>query len=311
MKLTYVHPTTKKPLNAEDLKQIYLSLENCYDFSLTNKHLSTKNNYNEFYNKNSVLILTRSKIEKHWSDKTIPWRVTMLKSIGDLNDKKILLLGNGESYKEYYFLLKGAKVVYTDLSIVAVAKAKNIFEKSELFNQFKDKIAFCSVDATAMPFQNNEFDLIYGTKFVGFLNNLDEFFKEVYRCLNNNGLCRFGDDAFAPVWEYVRKQTNKYNWRGKKQNDISIVRKQSTFGIRKDLVLETFNKYKFKEYIYIQEYFFLRVLQLLWGKIFGFSEKRLLYAKPLFLLGKGADKMFSFCKWIQKNSLALTWGFTK
>jgi SAM-dependent methyltransferase len=118
-------------------------------------------------------------------------------------------LGNGASYRELYFLLLGAYVVFTDLSIVAAREAHSTFRQSELWKEYHDQIEFHAVDAMHLPFRNETFDVIYGVKFVGFVPDLARFFFEVHRCLKLGGRCRFSDDAFAPAWEATKATLKK------------------------------------------------------------------------------------------------------
>ena len=126
---------------------------------------------------------------------------------GEIGDKKILLVGNGESYDEFYFLMLGAKIVLTDLSIEAVKHMRKEFAASNLYEAYCDKIEFHAVDASNLPFQDGEFDIIYGSAFTHHLEHLDPFISEVCRCLKIGGICRFIDEADSPLWRSLLKGT--------------------------------------------------------------------------------------------------------
>lgn len=122
-----------------------------------------------------------------------PWRRTLLESIGDLSGKKILLLGNGDSSKEIYFLLLEAKVVFSDFSIEAVRRKKQEVELADFHWNGAADIEFHAIDALHLPFPDNTFEIIYGFAFVHHLDDLDQYFKELHRVLKPSGICRFID----------------------------------------------------------------------------------------------------------------------
>ena len=190
MQETFVHPYTKNILNKDSAGNLFYQngsrsdtfkcYDGCYDFSVADPHAKeARNAYDELYSRGNTARLTLTAITEAWRDKTIPWRRTMLESLGPLAGRRILLLGNGKSYIEFYFLHLGANVVFTDLSLVAARRAKEVFRGSELFEKHHYQIEFHAVDAVHLPFPDQSFDIIYGTKFVGFLGDLQPFFLEV------------------------------------------------------------------------------------------------------------------------------------
>ena len=111
--------------NNGDRKVWYKSYEGCYDLVVADQETQKeRDHYDKEYLQKQIEELTPSGVKSEWFDEMTPWRRTLLESLGDLSGKQILLLGNGESSKEIYFLLLDANVVFTDLSIEAVVRKK-------------------------------------------------------------------------------------------------------------------------------------------------------------------------------------------
>jgi SAM-dependent methyltransferase len=323
----FVHPYTKSPLKKDsdgnlyslesNSRDIYKFYDGCFDFAATNPGMDkTRKAYDECYAKEQKSVLTLSEVTKPWFDVTIPWRKTMLQHLGPLSGRNVLLLGSGSSYKEFYFLHLGANVVFTDLSIIAVRNARSMFLNSELSEKHRDKIEFHAVDAMHLPFPNESFDVIYGAKFVGFLNNPSYFFSEVKRCLKPGGICRFVDDAYSPLWNAIRHSTvvplKTRMW--EKMSSLSRIRSGSpsnSFGFKEESLIGFLKQFGFARMLIIREYFFLRITQLLWQKLVRSNPKRCGYAKPIYLIMKWIDNRFTNTTWMKRNAMALTWGFDK
>lgn len=326
----FVHPYTKKMLKKDskgnlfcmegNRRDVYKCYGDCYDFSVTNPNVSeARDAYDERYAlRQQTSELTLTAVTNPWVDDTVPQRRTMLKTLGSLSGRRVLLLGNGASYKEFYFLHLGARVVFTDLSIVAARRAKSAFRRSALWKMYGEQIEFHAVDAMHLPFPDESFDVIYGTKFVGFLDSLPDFFSEVSRCLKPGGMCRFGDDAYSPVWEAIRRtlmQPIKARFLWKSMSSLDRIRSGGSpfgpFGFKEELFTPFIKRFGFTKLVFIREYFFLRVAQLCWGKLVRWKAKRLRYARPLFIVMKWIDDRLTHTMWMRHNSLSLTWGFDK
>ncbi|MGA2279042.1 MAG: class I SAM-dependent methyltransferase [Verrucomicrobiota bacterium] len=320
---TFVHPYTKTILSKDfegnlfcqegsrlDLFKCY---DGCYDFSVANPNVKeARNAYDELYARGNTPGLTLAAVTEPWLDETVPWRRTMLDNLGSLAGRQVLLLGNGKSYIEFYFLHLGARVVFTDLSLVAARLARDVFRRSEFFEKHRGQIEFHAVDAMHLPFPDQTFDIIYGTKFVGFLGNLEEFFLEVKRCLKPGGKCRFCDDAYSPAWEALKRTlVHPIKARRKSTSSLAKVRSDSTFGFKEESLVPFVAQCGFCRLVFLPEHFFLRVAQLCWATLLGWDPKRERYARPLFLAMKWIDNRLAKKMWMQRNRLALTWGFDK
>jgi ubiquinone/menaquinone biosynthesis C-methylase UbiE len=293
---------------------LYKCYDGCFDFVVENNVSKTAREvYDDTYSKTDISNLTLAGIAQEWTDATVPWRKTMIDSLGKLSGKRILLLGNGVSFKEFHFLQLGASVVFTDLSLAAVRRARNLFRQSELWDKYQDAIEFHAVDAMHLPFEDGAFDVIYGAKFVGFLADPSQFFTEVSRCLNSNGICRFADDAVSPVWDFAKRKFVRSIQKCVFRSPTSLdhLRSGGDGGFRENEVLRLFEKGGFKKMLFVREYFFLRIVQLCYGKLVGWNPKYLRLARPLYFTLKWVDKRLNRTNWMKINQLALTWGFDK
>ena len=323
MQALFVHPYTKNFLEKDaegnlfcrkdDRCDIYRCCDGCYDFTTENPNVKeARVAYDEFYARGCVERLTLAAVTQPWLDATVPWRKTMLQNLGPLSGRRVLLLGNGASYKELYFLHLGAQVVFTDLSLVAVRRAQAVFRGSDLWPKHQEDIEFHAVDAMHLPFPDQSFDIIYGSKFVGFLGSLPEFLSEARRCLKPGGICRFADDASSPAWERVRRtlvHPIKARFSKDAKHSLAGVRSASTFGFERESLAPLLKQCGFSRLVFIREYFFLRVAQLCFGKLLRWNAKRLRYARPVFLALKWMDDRLANTKWMRRNALGLTWGF--
>ncbi len=329
MEVKFVHPFSKKRLEIDSegnlfceekgIRSVFRCYDGCYDFALENPNVAeTREAYDNHYGKGKITPLSCEEITAAWFDRTLSWRKTLLDSVGSFKGKRVLLLGNGESYREFYFLLLGARVVFTDLSIVATKRAKEVFLCSEFYEKYKDAIEFHAVDATHLPFPDESFDLIYGTKFVGFVPNQRELFSEIDRCLKPFGMCRFVDDAYSPAWDAFRRALvipikSRFLW--KKMSTLERIRSgncpTSTFGFKKEDLVPYLNEFRFSNLVFIREFFFLRVVQLIWGKFVHYDPKYIRLARPVYLLMWAIDTLLKNTDWMKRNSLSLVYGFDK
>jgi len=298
--------------------RVFKYYDGCYDFYSDSAGADeTRVVYDDHYARADMPRLTLASLTAEWRDPTVPWRATMLQTLGSLSDRNVLLLGNGASYREFYFLHLGAHLIFTDLSLTAAKRAQVVFSRSELSEKYYNNIEFHAMDAMHLPFPDESLDIIYGAKFVGFLNDQEIFFSEVMRCLKPGGICRFADDADSPLWNGFRRllilPAKVLLW--EKMSSLSKVRSgftpRNTFGFKEESLLPFAEQFGFSRMLFLRQYFFLRIAQLAWGKLVHFDPKRLIYAKPVYLALKWVDLRLAKTAWMQRNSLSLTWGFDK
>lgn len=313
----YVDPLTKLPLHCKENDNLYdteapqrVKYENhdgTYDFVVSREQSSEREYYENLYNRDGSSICLIEDFQRAWQKE--PGFEQLLSSLGDISEKKILLLGNGISLKELYFLFLGAECVYTDLSLEAIKYAKAVFDQSELKRCGFDRIDFHAVDACHLPFLDESFDIIYGCAFVHHIDNLDKLFSEIFRCLKPSGICRFIDHAYSPLWQCVKdtvlKPVQLYTHRkyGISPADL-VATKRGGYTCEE---LEGLKKmYGFSRMLYWRVAFFEHLLQRGTLKLGGRYLRKL---KPLMrALDIFWDKV---ARLIQKHGTLLVWGFTK
>jgi ubiquinone/menaquinone biosynthesis C-methylase UbiE len=321
----FVDPYTKQELEQDSdgnlyseeggRKTIYLNYDGCYDFAdPKTDEPGERRFYDSRYEEADLPGVDLDKIRFAWYDETRPENGALLKSLGDLRGKRVLLLGNGTDTKELHLLELGAEVVYTDISIQAVRHVRQVFSKSDLKEQGHDSIEFHAADAMHLPFPENSFDVIYGFAFVHHVPDFDQFFSEVRRCLKPGGICRFLDGAYSPIWQFTKStvlrslQSYTHKKRGISPEDLKATKRG---GYREEEVAEWMERFGFKELLFVRVSFFLWLTRRGLGKLFGFKPKVFRRAKPFLLAMKGLDTLGDRTGILRSNLIALVWGFTK
>jgi ubiquinone/menaquinone biosynthesis C-methylase UbiE len=324
MLASYVDPYTHTPLSKDSAGNLrcgseglisYRSREGCYDFVRPDPETQKeRDHYDEEYSKKDVECISADTLKAQWFDEMTPWRQTLLESLGDIDGKNILLIGNGETTKELFFSIVGANVVFTDLSIEAVTRIKKQVEISGFSNRFIGSIEFHAVDALHLPFPNDSFDIIYGAAFVHHVGDLDQFFNEVRRCLKVNGICRFIDQADSPIWRIMNRTIlwplKKYSyWRSPRSpGDLEADRRG---GYTKDGLNSLMKTHGFHGLFFKREWFFFRIVSRHYGKFFNYDPTAMARGKTLFRCMKWLDTKLMNTWFMSTNGLMLTWGFTK
>jgi len=140
-----------------------------------------------------------------WKDNPwAPFNQTIHDALGDVRNKTMVLLGNGVSAKELFFLTQGPRaLVYSDLSTAAVRAARDHYPQVAA----RDDAFFAAIDAQDLPFADASVGVIYGYAFVHHLPDLDRFLAEVARVLEPGGRAVFMDNSYSPLW-----QRAKHGW---------------------------------------------------------------------------------------------------
>lgn len=292
---------------------VYRNYDGIYDFVCGGESAKEKSHYDTKYAKTRLGPLSLEDVSKEWFDTSSPENLILLQSLGNLRNKKVLLLGNGTSFKELYFYCLGADVVYTDLSIEAVKYVKNLFYESKLREINRGSIEFYAIDSFFMPFPDESFDIVYGYAFVHHIENLNPFFVEINRCLKRNGICRFLDDAYSPLWVFIKnsvlKPLQRYSHKkaGISPADLVATKKG---GYKKEELHQIMLDFRFEEIIFDRISFFL----YLWKR----GVTKLLGKNNSLIFRKGTPVMTKLDKFITKrthlmerNLLRLIWGFDK
>ena len=119
----FIDPYTKQTLEKDSdgnlfrqsggRKVMYKSHHGCYDFVVPSCELKAeREHYDKEYPAKAVTPPTIASVTQQWFDEMLPWRRTFLASLGELAGKRILLVGNGDSNKEFYFHHLGAAVSF-------------------------------------------------------------------------------------------------------------------------------------------------------------------------------------------------------
>lgn len=316
----FVDPVTKQLLVTSSNGDLmgdgsaYRRNDGVYDFVPEGTQLwKEREYYDRHYGRRKLFALSREQLETEWNSEIYPEYKTLLDSLGELKGKRILCLGNGESRKEFHFLVKGAEVVLTDLSLEAMKHKKRELEASDLYAEYGNKIEFYAVDALHLPFIDGEFDLVYGAAFVHHIPEQMKYslFAEIRRCLNDYGKCRFLDQAASSAWDLIKKMAlplkeYSYHMQPRSPEDLS-----STWSFTKESILELQKSVGFRELYWHREWFFLRIVNRHLGKLVNWDTKRIRRARFLYLLCKVVDNKLKRTQWMQRNALMLTWGFDK
>lgn len=313
----YVNPRDKIPLTKDSdgnlcevnapNRIVYENDNKTYDFVSKSLASQERKHFDDLYAGNTFKPLSIEVCRRAWKEE--PGFEKLLLSMGNISGKKILLLGNGVSLKELYFLYLGAKCVYTDLSVEAVKRVKVIFDKSEMKERGFDQIEFHAVDACQLPFPDDSFDIIYGCVFVHHISDLDKLFSEISRCLKPGGICRFMDHAYSPLWQFLKSSVLKplqiYSHRKHGISPADLVATRRGGYTRREI--ERIQKAcRFREMLYLREAFFEYVLQRGTLKLGGRFLRKL---KPLMrVMDIILDKTVRL---VQKYGIVLVWGFKK
>jgi SAM-dependent methyltransferase len=314
----YVHPLTKSPLFIDacgnlsladsDRNVVYENDNGTYDF-VSGKGCESieREHYGNVYKKKSAASLSVETCRNMWNNE--PGFEQLLASMGDITGKKVLLLGNGVSVKEFYFLCLGARCVYTDLSIEAVKYMKGTFEQSEFGWSDVANIEFNAIDAYHLPFSDNSFDIIYGCAFVHHLGDLDTFFSEIHRCLKPGGICRFLDHGYSPLWQFLKRtvlrplQLYTHRRHGISPADVAATHRG---GYKRMEIEHIKNAHAFRDMMYVRGAFLEQILQR------GTLKLGCRFLRKLKPLMRGLDNLSEWAfDFIEKNGMVLVWGFTK
>lgn len=133
-----------------------------------------------------------------------PGVVEMFGPHGDIRGKHILDIGCGMGGVSTYFALNGAKwVVAIDYDEKRVATARAYANKKGAQN-----ISFEVCDASSLPYERDEFDMIMMTSVVEHLPDPEAVFKECYRVLKKGGTVNLNFPPYysplgAHLYDYV------------------------------------------------------------------------------------------------------------
>jgi SAM-dependent methyltransferase len=206
-------------------------VDGCFDFVIDEHSHDEREHYDRTYEAwaDASQPVDEADFMTLW--KTEPWDADLLESIGDVRGKRILLIGNGTSLKEFLFVARGAQCTYTDLSFTAVRKARTAYLSSRLRAANEGGCEFHAVNACFLPYDDHTFDIVYGNAFVHHMDDLNAFFAEIFRCLKPGGICRFSDTAYSSIWQGSKSsilhplQTYIHRTRGISPQDVRATKR--------------------------------------------------------------------------------------
>ncbi len=332
----FVDPYTKVPLQFDNegnlypahggrAAAVYRPVNGSYDFVRDNN--SEREYYETDYQHLSIRSLDLEDIRGLWYDPCTPWYDTLIRSMGDLHGKRILLVGAGRSCKEFYFPMCGADVIFTDFSLGGVLGAAADYKAAQAIvngpfsvteHNRRDlesgSIQFHAADANHLPFADESFDVVYGCAFVHHLDDWLPFFLEVNRVLKPGGICRFYDQADSWLWSLLKRsvlrplQIYSYWKHPRSEGDIRA-NLRSVFNQRN--LLSQMRAAGFRKLYFQRQSFFLAIGLRHVGKALNWNKRAMRAVRPVFHCFRILDAMTSGCHRVSDNRLALIWGFEK
>lgn len=223
--------------------------------------------------------------------------IEILDSISIEKDMKLLDFGCGDGGLVKYLNLQGYTTYGFDISLDAIEKAKEEFQKSELnpdllktLNLQKDRYKISNKEKYILPFEDNYFDCIYSFQVFEHIDNLEEVVAELSRILKDDGkiYLEFPSSTrlvephvMIPfvhffqnkklIYKYVQLFSYLKGIKDKKEyiedtnhylNNALFYRKHSEF----DKVFENYN-FSVEDYVYQR-----RKLRFLKDKVFSFND---------------------------------------
>jgi SAM-dependent methyltransferase len=268
--------------------------------------------YDEFYERapvrpapNSLAALGRT-----WTDPMAPWEMQRVwNRLGDLCDRTVLLLGNGESDAELYLLTKQPRVmIYSDLSPVGLREIRRRVDPARHGN-----VLFAAIDALDLPLRDESVDLVYGFAFAHHLPDIEMFLNEVARILRPGGRCVFMDNAYSAIWQHVKLiWLRPLMWfsHHREPRSPEDVRETMSGGFREERLAEVIREVggepRFERVAFLY-YLWKRVSVSLFPDVFRIVPRHDLVSAALMR----ADRMLARVKWTRSSMIRLIWGFEK
>lgn len=126
--------------------------------------------------------------------------------LADIKGKKLLGLASGGAQQMPIFVALGAECTIIDLSDKQLESERIVSERE------KYEINIVKGDITErLPFNDNEFDIIFSPVSYCYIEKLEPLFKECYRILKPNGIYMFGaDNGINFITEDEKTITNSF-----------------------------------------------------------------------------------------------------
>lgn len=130
---------------------------------------------------------------------TAPENRFIMRSLGDIQGKKIIELGCGLGEAAVYFAKKGAEVVATDISNGMLELVKKVAQKHGV------SLSTAQAYADKMPFPDESFDIVYAANLLHHVD-IEATIKEAKRVLRSGGMLISWDPlAHNPIINIYRR----------------------------------------------------------------------------------------------------------
>ena len=245
-----------------------------------------------------------------WTAPDAPWEMQRVwDRLGDLRGRTVLLLGNGESSAELYMLTKEPRVlIYSDLSPVGL---RELLGAGELARD--GCLVFAAIDALDLPLRDESIDLVYGFAFAHHLPDPERFLSEVARVLRPGGRCVFMDNAYSPIWQWL-----KLGWlrplmglsHRREPRSPEDIRDTMAGGFREERLSEAIRRVggePWFERVAFLYYFWKRASVSLFPDVLRVIPRHDRISAAL----KRIDRSLSRFGWVRRNTIRLIWGFDK
>jgi len=249
-------------------------------------------------------------LARTWTEPGAPWEMQEVwRRLGELDDRTVLLLGNGESVGELHMLvMRPRTLIYSDLSPVGLRRLRHRLQDAD-----HDNVLFAAMDALDLPLRDESVDLVYGFAFAHHLPDLERFLAEVARVLRPGGRCVFMDDAHSPVWQRLKlvwlRPLMRLSHRHEPRSPEDL-RETLSGGFREPRLAAAIRAVG-------GEPWFARValLYYLWmraaGTLLPARVRRLRLHQLLARACMRADRLLLRSAWGRRNMIRLIWGFDK
>jgi ubiquinone/menaquinone biosynthesis C-methylase UbiE len=248
-------------------------------------------------------------LRSEWESLYYPMNADVLRRVGDIGDKTVLLLGNGASDKELYFLTqKPRMLIVSDLSLEGL----RLVRRQHQLEEGQYPVEWAVIDATRLPILDRTIDVVYGYAFVHHLPDTAGFIKEVARVLREGGRCVFMDNRHSPAWqrakEGVLRPLMSYFHRRGGISPEDLRATLSGWHREEDLheMITAVGGKPFFERSSLFHYLFTRASERLPPQaVFSYLSSQAWLLRALIRL----DKTLSRFERIRRNQIRLVWGF--
>jgi ubiquinone/menaquinone biosynthesis C-methylase UbiE len=246
---------------------------------------------------------------RDWESLYYPMNADVLRRVADVRGKTILLLGNGASEKELFFLTqKPRTLIVSDLSLEGLRSVRRLHQLDET----RYPLEWAVMDATSLPVLDRTIDIVYGYAFVHHLPDTASFLTEVARVLRPGGRCIFMDNRYSPAWQRAKlgalRPLMRYFHEREGPSPADLRATLSGWHREEDLhdMITSIGGKPFFDRSSLFHYLFTRASERLPPRaLFSYLSSRAWFLRALIRL----DMTLSRFERIRDNQIRLVWGF--